>query len=90
MLNDYLVNNIQITYNWKNKLFSQAEIILQVNNLLNNKYESNAWVYRFISDNYDPRPEDPYVFRSNERGYNMTAYFPQAGRNFLLGLTLGF
>ena len=90
MLNDYLINDIQINYKWKSKLFSDSEIAFRINNLFNEKYESNAWVYRFISDNYDPRSEDPYVSKSSERGYNMKAYFPQAGRNFLLSLTLGF
>ena len=59
-------------------------------NILNNEYVSNAWVYRFISDNFDPRENDPYVNKSNDRGYNMAGYFPQATRNYLLGLSLGF
>ena len=57
---------------------------------MNNKYTSNAWVYRFISENYDPREDDDYVSKSSQRGYNMAAYFPQAGRNYLLNLTLEF
>lgn len=90
MLSDYLISDIQINYKWGSKLFSESEIAFRINNLLDTEYESNAWVYRFISDNYDPRPQDPYVSESSERGYDMAAYFPQAGRNFLLSLTLGF
>ena len=67
-----------------------AKISLQVNNLLNNEYVNNAWVYRFISDGWDPRDSDHYVNKDSERGYNMAAYFPEATRNYLLGLTLGF
>ena len=55
MLDDYLVNNLRISYNWENKIFKTTQLSLQINNLLNNKYVSNAWVYHFISDNWDPR-----------------------------------
>ena len=90
MLEDYLINNLRISYNWKNKNFSTTKITLQINNLLNNEYVSNAWVYRFISDSWDPRQSDPYINIDAERGYNMAGYFPQATRNYLLGITLGF
>ncbi len=90
MLDDYLVNNLRLSYEWDNKIFNTAKLTLQVNNLLNNEYVSNAWVYRFISDGWDPRDSDHYVNKDSERGYNMAAYFPEATRNYLLGLTLGF
>ena len=90
MLEDYLVNNLRLSFNWKNKIFKKTEITLQINNLLNNEYVSNAWVYRFISDSWDPRESDPYVKADGERGYNMAGYFPEATRNYLLALTLGF
>ena len=90
MLDDYLVNNLRLSYEWDSKIFNTAKLTLQVNNLLNNEYVSNAWVYRFISDDWDPRDSDHYVNKDSERGYNMAAYFPEATRNYLLGLTLGF
>jgi len=90
MLNDYLVNHLRVTYEWESKLFKTAKISLQVNNLLNNEYVNNAWVYRFISDGWDPSGADHYVNADSERGYNMAGYYPQATRNYLLGLTLGF
>ena len=90
MLNDYLVNHLRLTYDWESKIFKTAKVSLQVNNLFNNEYVNNAWVYRFISDNWDPRESDHYVNSDSERGYNMAGYFPQATRNYLLGLTLGF
>lgn len=89
-LNDYLVNHLQITYLWKNKIFRTSKIKFRINNILNNEYVSNAWVYRFISDQWDPRDSDPYVNKDSERGYNMAGYFPEATRNYLLSLTLGF
>ena len=90
MLSDYLVNHLRLTYDWKSKIFKTAKVSLQVNNLFNNEYVNKAWVYRFISDNWDPRESDHYVNADSERGYNMAGYFPQATRNYLLGLTLGF
>ena len=90
MLDDYLVNNLRLSYEWDSKVFNTAKLTLQVNNLLNNEYVSNAWVYRFISEGWDPRDSDHYVNQDSERGYNMAAYFPEATRNYLLGLTLGF
>ena len=89
-LNDYLTNNLRVTYNIKNTWFDIAKLTLQVNNLLGNEYVSNAWVYRFISNYWDPRGSDPYVNKDAEKGYNMAAYFPEATRNYLLSLTLGF
>ena len=90
MLNDYLVNHLRVTYAWESKIFKTAKASLQVNNLLNNEYVNNAWVYRFISDDWDPSGADHYVNADSERGYNMAGYYPQATRNYLLGLTLGF
>ena len=90
MLSNYLVNHLRLTYDWESKIFKTAKVSLQVNNLFNNEYVNKAWVYRFISDNWDPRESDHYVNADSERGYNMAGYFPQATRNYLLGLTLGF
>ena len=90
MLDEYLVHNARLVWNMDCKLFKTAKLIFQVNNLLEEKYANNAWVYRFISDGWDPTGSDPYVTANSESGYDMAAYFPQAGRNYLLGLTLGF
>lgn len=89
-LNDYLTNNLRITYNIKNNWFEIAKLIFQVNNLIDNEYISNAWVYRFISDDWDPTGSDDYINTDSERGYNQAAYFPEATRNYLVGITLGF
>ena len=89
-LEAFLVHHGRAIWNIKSKLFKAAKLTLQVNNLLNESYVNNAWIYRFISDGYDPRPDDPYVTSNSEGGYDMAGYFPQAKRNFLIGLTLGF
>lgn len=90
MLEAYLVHNARLSVNINSKVFKTAKITFQVNNLLEEKYSNNAWIYRFISDGYDPRPDDPYVNANSEGGYDMAGYFPQAGRNYLLGISLGF
>ncbi len=90
MLEDYLVNNLRISYEWDSKIFKTSKLTLQINNLFNNEYVNNAWVYRFISDSWDPSGSDHYINPDSERGYNMAGYYPQATRYYLLGLTLGF
>ena len=89
-LDAYLVHHARLIWDIESDLFKAARLSLQVNNLLDEKYVNNAWVYRFESDGYDPRPDDPYVTANSDGGYDMAGYFPQAKRNFLIGLTLGF
>ncbi len=75
VLNAYFVNNLQADYNFKTNLFSEITLHLQVNNLLNKMYETNAWVYSYIYE--------------GER-FKMDGYFPQAGTNFLFGIDFKF
>ena len=89
-LDAYLVHHARLIWDIESELFKSARLSLQVNNLLDEKYVNNAWVYRFKSDGYDPRTDDPYVTANSEGGYDMAGYFPQAKRNFLIGLSLGF
>ena len=95
MLDAYSINNLLLTYSLKFKNIKDAKISLQVNNLLNKSYSNRAWVYRFVSPNVDSNPDwqdplkmgDPYI-NSDTDGYNMIGYFPQATRNYMLGITL--
>jgi len=43
--------------------------------VLNQEYESNAWTYRYIADNVENQ---------------MIGYYPQAGRNWVLQLSVVF
>ncbi|MGV8096039.1 MAG: TonB-dependent receptor [Mangrovibacterium sp.] len=74
-LNDWFVSNLKIDYQLKNVLFDEVKLHLLVNNLFNEEYESNAWIYSYIY--------------GGER-YKMDGYFPQAGINFLAGITIRF
>ena len=63
---------------------------LLINNILNKKYVNNAWAYRFISAGYDPRGDDAYSRLEHGSTYNLTGYFPQAGRNVMVGVSVEF
>ncbi|MBT5698979.1 MAG: TonB-dependent receptor, partial [Flavobacteriales bacterium] len=88
MLDAYSVSGLLFSYSLKFKNIKDAKISLQVNNLLNNSYSNRAWVYRFISEGWNPVGSDPYT-NADTDGYNMIGYFPQATRNYMLGITLG-
>jgi iron complex outermembrane receptor protein len=90
MLESYMISNFQIDYHLKSSIFTKAKISFLVNNLFDIEYVNNAWIYRYISDSSDPREYDDYTTQGDGNIYDMAGYFPQATRNYLLGLTLGF
>ena len=71
----YFVNNLRLNYSLKTNFIKQIDFLFTLNNVLNEKYETNAWVYRYYYDDVE---------------YDMNGYFPQAGFNFMLGLNLRF
>ncbi|MBT6764342.1 MAG: TonB-dependent receptor, partial [Prolixibacteraceae bacterium] len=75
ILDAYFVNNLNAAYSFGTKLFKEITVHLMVNNLFNEIYESNAWVYSYIL--------------GGER-YKMDGYFPQAGTHFIFGLNFKF
>jgi iron complex outermembrane receptor protein len=72
-LNPYFLNNIQVRYGISKNWLKNASLVFMANNIFNYKYETNAWIYRYYSGN-EHKFED--------------GYFPQAGRNFMLGISL--
>lgn len=74
-LNPYFVNDIRINYSFETNFVKEVSFYLLINNVLSEKYESNAWVYR-------------YSYEAQE--YAMDGYFPQATIHFLAGVSLGF
>ena len=74
-LDDYLVNNLRINYAIETSWMKKASVYLQVNNILDEKYITNAWIYPFYS--------------GGEINY-LDGYYPQAGINFMAGLNLKF
>jgi iron complex outermembrane recepter protein len=75
VLDAWFVNNLSAGYSVSTRLFEQITLRLMVNNLFNEKYESNAWVYSYIYE--------------GER-YKMDGYFPQAGTHFMFGIDFKF
>ncbi len=72
-LDPYFVSNFRIDWMIEPTFMRGLEVNLNVNNLFNAEYETNAWVYRYYS----------------EGSYGkMDGYFPQAGINFMAGLTI--
>ena len=74
-LDPYFVNNLQLFYGISPKWIRKLEFIVSLNNIFNEQYETNAWVYR-------------YVWEGAESELN--GYFPQAGFHFTAGINLKF
>jgi iron complex outermembrane receptor protein len=71
-LNGYYVQDIRLSYLLEKKFFKATNIILQLNNVFNKKYEPNGYTYSYISgglvsENY---------------------YFPMAQFNMMLGVNI--
>jgi iron complex outermembrane receptor protein len=75
VLDPYLVNDLQVQYRILPRFMKEISLNLMLNNFLNEQYETSAWVYR-------------YYYGGEE--YKMDGYFPQAGINFMAGLSLKF
>lgn len=77
MLDAFFVNDLRFNFVFRPGFFREVELIFQVNNLLNEQYETNAWIYKgVVGDQGLITIED--------------GYFPQAGRHFMAGLNLRF
>lgn len=81
-LERYFVNDLNVSYEIKpNKLFETIRLSALVNNILDVKYISNGYFY-----SYDDDYSNPNVITTIDGA----GYYPQATRNFLVGLTLIF
>ena len=74
-IDPYYVHRLEFFYSLKSKRLRKIDFWLHLNNLFNSRYETYAWVYR-------------YVYESDE--YELNGYFPQAGFNFMVGINLKF
>jgi iron complex outermembrane receptor protein len=80
-LSDYTVLDFNVNYDWKiNKGIESIVFSGLLNNFLNRKYESNGYFYT-----YDDTWSGPGTTTIEGAGF-----YPQAGINFLLGMTLKF
>lgn len=81
-LDSYFVNDFNVMYEIETEsIFKSIIISGLVNNIFSEKYSSNGFYYT-----YDDTWTDPNQVTTIEG----TGYYPQATRNFLLGVTLKF
>lgn len=82
VVESYFTNDINISYEWKPKsVFKSILLSGLINNFLDLKYESNGYFYTF---------DDDYTSPGVVSTIEGAGYYPQAGINFLVGLTLNF
>ena len=74
-LDAYLTNDIRMTWTIKPSWAKEITLNFLLNNVLNERYESNGYTYGYIA---------------GETLTQENFYFPQAGRNFLVGLNFHF
>ncbi|PWJ54735.1 iron complex outermembrane receptor protein [Dyadobacter jejuensis] len=74
-LDAYFTNDLRLTYTLKPKWARMVVLNAMVNNIFNEKYESNGYTFGYIA---------------GERLIQENFYYPQAGTNFLVGVNLKF
>ena len=84
MLDPYFVNNLKLHYSPKVKFAKHLGIFIQINNILNTKYVSNAYGGNW----YENAPDLENYKQAEEKSW--AAYYPQAGINILGGISLKF
>ncbi len=81
-LEAYFVNDLNAVFTWKpNKWVSEIQWSFLINNIFDKRYESNGYFYT-----YDDNWSTPGQVTTIEGA----GYYPQAGINFLTGITLRF
>ncbi|MGC8865834.1 MAG: TonB-dependent receptor [Bacteroidales bacterium] len=74
-LNPYGILDLRAEYQVVLPFVKSASLFVNVYNLLDHKYESNAWVYSYLEGGVEKK---------------MDGYFPQAGIHFLAGFDIRF
>ncbi|HEX2683580.1 MAG TPA: TonB-dependent receptor, partial [Ferruginibacter sp.] len=74
-LNPYYLQDIRMSYTLSKKLFKETNLVLQLNNVLNKKYEPNGYSFS-------------YIYGGELTTENF--YFPMAGFNWMFGVNLKF
>jgi iron complex outermembrane receptor protein len=81
-LESYFVNDLNVSYEFRPKsIFKSILVSALLNNIFDLKYESNGYFYTYDDDYSNP----PAITTIEGAGY-----YPQAGINFLAGLTFKF
>ncbi len=80
-IDPYFVSNLQIGYTFKPRFVRVIALGFRINNIFNEAYETNGWVYTAV-------PEDSDYTLNNR--YKEDGYFTQAGTNLMGSLTVKF
>jgi iron complex outermembrane receptor protein len=75
IIESYLINDLNIRYNFQALGLQDVELNLLVNNIFDVEYESNGYTWGYLWEG---------------SRYQQNNYYPQAGINFLLGINLRF
>ncbi|MEB2778933.1 TonB-dependent receptor [Algoriphagus sp. C2-6-M1] len=78
-LDAFFTNDIRISYSVQPRFFKSVELNLLVNNIFNEMYEPNGYTFSYFL----PGESDRELVTENY-------YYPMAGTNFMLGLSLKF
>lgn len=74
-LNPFFTEDVRFAYALQKGALKNAELIFQVNNVFNKKFEPNGYTFSYIS---------------SARMVTENYYFPMAGTNWMMGLNLRF
>ena len=74
-LNPYFLGDIRLSYGITSKVVKAADIILQLNNVFNKRYEPNGYSFSYV-----------YGGALTTENY----YFPMAGFNWMVGVNVKF
>jgi iron complex outermembrane receptor protein len=75
ILEPYFINDLRVSYTFLPTFLKEISFQLQLSNIFNVQYETNAWVYRYYES-------------GNEGIYD--GYFPQAGTHVMAGIRMRF
>jgi len=74
-LDSYFTEDVRMIYSFSKKWLKNVDLILQVNNLLDKKYEANGYTYSYYY---------------NAQLITENFYFPMAGTNVMGGVNIRF
>jgi len=81
-LDAYFVNDLNAVFTWNpNKWLSEIQWSFIINNIFNIKYESNGYFYTY---------DDDFSTPGQVKTIEGAGYYPQATRNFLIGISILF
>ncbi|MDQ3141701.1 MAG: TonB-dependent receptor [Bacteroidota bacterium] len=86
----YDVGGISMNLLCKFSKYVKIKTWVSVQNLYNERYTSNGWIFRFNTTENLDFSQDPSVEKLSDRSFHNKAYFPQALRHFMFGVSLIF